>query len=81
MKLKQRLKKLPRPPIYGDKTVRLAFEFGLILSETAKERNIELTGEITTRAEDILIKELKKNGLAKTALNFVPLLLATLETK
>lgn len=70
-----------RLPIYGNKTVRLAFEFGLVLSEVAKERKIEITPEITARAEKIFLEELKKYGLEKVALNFVPLILASLEPK
>jgi len=68
-------------PIYGNKTLRLAFEFGLVLSEVAKERKIELTSEISSRAEDILIQELGEKGFRKTALNFIPLVLAVLEVK
>ena len=70
-----------RLPVYGNKTLKIAFEFGLILSETAKEMKIEISPEISARAEEVLIKELKANGLNKTALNFVPLILAILELK
>jgi len=75
------LNKFPRLPVYGNKTLKVAFEFGLVLSETAKEMKKELTPEISARAEEILIKELKANGLKKTALNFIPLILAALELK
>jgi hypothetical protein len=68
-----------RPPIYGKKTLRIAFEFGLLLSEVARTKKVELTPEISTRAEDILIQELATKGFRKTALNFVPLVLAVFE--
>lgn len=68
-------------PIYGNKTVRLAFEFGLVLSEVAKEKGVELTSVISERAENIFLNELKTKGFKKTALNFVPLILAAFETK
>jgi hypothetical protein len=68
-------------PIYGKKTLRLAFEFGLVLSEVAKEKGITVTSEISARAEEILINELRINGFEKTALNFVPLVLASFEVK
>jgi len=68
-----------RLPIYGNKTLKLSVEFGVVLSEVAQKQKIDLTGDIITRAEDILIAELKVNGLKKTALNFVPLVLAALE--
>jgi hypothetical protein len=71
--------KLKRLPIYGNQTLKIAFEFGVVLSEVAKEKGIALTPEISARAEEILINELRINGLKKTALNFVPLILATLE--
>jgi hypothetical protein len=68
------------PAVYNKKNILLlAFEFGLVLSETAKERGIAVTPEISARAEEILIKELRTNGVEKTALNFVPLILAALE--
>lgn len=70
---------IKRPPIYGRKTLKLAFEFGVILSEVAKEKKVKLTPEISTRAEEILIQELTTKGFEKTALNFVPLVLAVLE--
>lgn len=74
-----RSKPMLRLPIYGNKTLRVAFEFGLVLSEVAKEKGVELTPEISERAERIFIEELKINGLTKTALNFVPLVLASFE--
>jgi hypothetical protein len=42
---------------------------------------LEITPEISARAEDILLKEIKENGVEKTAANFVPLILAVLEVK
>lgn len=72
---------MKRPPIYGKKTLKIAFEFGVILSEVAQQKKIELTGVISTRAENILIRELRDNGLKKTALNFIPLVMAALEFK
>lgn len=84
--MKKRLKKIvawikSKLTFYGNSEVKLAFEFGLVLSEVAREQKIELTEEISTRAEDILLEELKTNGLQKTALNFIPLILAALELK
>jgi len=51
------------------------------LSEVAKEQKISITQEISKRAEDILIQELRDKGFRKTALNFIPLILAALEVK
>jgi len=68
-----------RLPIYGNKTLKVAFEFGLILSEVAKDKGVKLTPEMSKKAEEVLINELRTNGLTKTALNFVPLVMAILE--
>jgi hypothetical protein len=70
-----------RPPIYGNKTLRIVFEFALVMSEVAKERGIELTAAMSSRAEYMLINELRTNGLQKTVMNFTPLILAALEVK
>ena len=79
--LSRRLSKIPRLPIYGNKTLKLTFEFGMILSDTAKGMGIELTPEIVEKAETIVIRELKENGLEKTAVNFIPLVMTMLEAK
>ncbi len=71
--------KIKRPAIYSNKTIRLAFEFGLVLSETAREMGVELNPEISARAEEIFISEVRTNGADKTALNFIPLILASFE--
>ena len=70
------MKKLP---IYGNKTLRLGIEFGIVLSEVAKERKIEMTPEITERAEKIFLNEVRTNGIASTSCQFVPLVLACFE--
>jgi len=79
--LSRRLKKFLRPPVYGNKTLKLSFEFGLILSETAKGMDIKLTPEMADKAENIIVRELKENGLQKTAVNFIPLMMTMLEKK
>jgi hypothetical protein len=51
----------------------------LVLSEVAKEKGKTITPEISARAEEILLNELKTYGLQQTALNFIPMVLASLE--
>lgn len=70
---------MKRPAIYGDKTIRLAFEFALVLSEVAKENKIKMSKELSERAEKVFINEVRTNGIKKTALQFVPLVLACFE--
>ena len=74
-----KIKSLCRLPVFGPRTLLLSFEFGLILSETAKTKGITINSEISERAEQILLSELRLNGFRKTALNFTPLILACLE--
>ena len=81
LKLQKLLRLKPRLPIYGKRTLKLAFEFGLVLSETSRDMKIELTKDIVYRAEEVFIKEIKANGINKTAINFIPLILAVLELK
>jgi hypothetical protein len=68
-------------PIYGNRTLRLALEFGTVLSEVAKDHNVVLTRDIVERAENVFINEMKTKGFEKTALNFIPLVLASFEVK
>jgi len=79
MKINRIKNNLPKIRIYGDKTLKIAFEFGVVLSETSRKMNIEVTEKIVVRAENVLINEIKENGFKKTALNFTPLILAVLE--
>lgn len=68
-----------RLPIYGNKTIKLAFEFAVVFFETARELKKELTREMIEKAESIFLNEIKTKGFKRTALNFVPLVLASLE--
>ncbi len=80
--LKKQLLKIRkfRPPLYTKKEMKLSFEFGLVLSETAKDLNIKIKQEIVLEAEKIFLRELKINGLHKVAINFTPLMIAILES-
>lgn len=66
-------------PIYTNKQVRLAFEFGMILSETAKGMNVELTPKIVERAENIIINELRTRTASQVACDMVPLIMTSFE--
>lgn len=70
---------MKRPSIYGNKTLRLAMEFSLILSEVAKDKKIEITPEIALRSQNIFINEVRTRGLQKVACDFVPLILSCFE--
>jgi len=58
----------------------LSFEYGVCISETAKERSIELTPEIVKRAEDLIVKEFKSQTAEYNATHMIPNILAVFET-
>jgi len=68
-------------PIYNKTEMRLMFEYGYMLGEVAKNRNVELTSEILQRCEDIVLKELKIKNWKQVVLETVPNVLASFETK
>ncbi len=62
MQINQIIRKIPRLPIplFGSVKLRLAFEFGVIMSDVARGMKIELTPEIVSRAEEILLDQCKR---------------------
>jgi len=66
-------------PFYGKKKLLLAFEYGVILSDVAKDRGIPLTPEIVARCEDIIEKEFTSKSSTRVALDMVPNILASME--
>jgi hypothetical protein len=66
-------------PFYGNKKLRLAFEYGLVLSETAKGQNIEVISEMMKRGEEILVKEFRTKTPTQLSTQMVPNILAMLE--
>jgi hypothetical protein len=69
------------PRLFGEKKLLLAFEYGLAISETAKEMKIELTPEIVNRAEGILMVNCIMENSEHVALNMLPNILASFEPK
>ena len=67
--MKNFLKRIPRVPVplFGSKKLRLAFEFGVIMSEVAKGMNIELTPGMIIRAEEILLDQSKTKNAQEFA--------------
>ena len=70
-----------RLPIYSKKEMLMMFEYGMTLSNVAKDMNITLTPEVAKRLEDILLKELRIKGWKKVTLETLPNILASFETK
>ena len=76
-KIQQQIRKLFN--LYTEEEIGVGVEFGVILSETANNLNLVLTTQTVISAERIYAKELKENGVLKTALNFIPLIMAIIE--
>lgn len=68
-------------PIYGKKKLLLAIEYGVVLSDVAKDRGIKLDAEVVTRLENILVNEFSKKSYTQVALEMIPNILASFETK
>lgn len=81
MKLNLKKHKMFKLPIYNKTEMRLMFEYGYMLGEVAKNRNVELTSEILQRCEDIVLKELRIKKWKQVVLETVPNVLASFETK
>jgi hypothetical protein len=66
-------------PLYSNQKLLLSFEYGIILSQVAQERELVLTPEIITRAEEILLAEFKKNNATKLSTEMITNILAMIE--
>lgn len=66
---------------YNEQKAVLSLEFGVALSEVAKELNMEMTREIVLRAEKILANEMRLGDAERFACNMHSLVLAALEPK
>lgn len=65
-------------PIYGNKKLIAAFEYGLGLRGVAGE---EITKEMVERAEKILVNELSTKSHRRFVLDTMPNILAAIEPK
>lgn len=66
---------------FSKKKLFLAFEYGLILSETAQSLKIPLTPEMINRAEDIVLDAFRNGSAETVAVDMIPNILATFEPK
>lgn len=79
MQLFRKLK--PKWPlnIFGKQKLLLALEFGVNISEVARELKIEVTPEMVNKAETILLNECRTGTASKFACNMVSYTLAVFE--
>lgn len=68
-------------PFYSKEKLIAAFEYGVNLSESAKNGKIILTPEIVKRAEEIVEKEFKKNSVEQLYKDMIPNMLAMFQPK
>ena len=66
--------------LFGKNKLLLAFEYGLILSQVAQKQNIEVTPEITKRAEDMITDSFTTSNSEKIAVDMIPNILSIFET-
>jgi len=72
--------KMWKIPLHSNKKLRLAVEYGIILSETAKKKGIDLTPEMVKKMEEIVLNEFQTKSAMKVALEMEPNILAVFET-
>lgn len=65
--------------LFGDRKVLLAFEYGVVLSETAKKLNVELTPEIVVKAGAMIVGEFSTKTAEELATDMGPNLLSVFE--
>jgi len=66
---------------YNKKKLLLAFEAGIILSETAKTKRKKITPVVVKKMEEIIVKEFSKKTPQKLATEMQVNILAAFETK
>lgn len=66
-------------PFFGRKKLRLAFEYGLILANVAKENNVEVTPDLVAKAQAMLVGEAQTQTATHMAINIVPNILSAFE--
>lgn len=70
-------------PIYGNKKLITAFEYGLIFSELSKRKGskFKVTKENVERLEKIILKEFPKKDWERLNTDMIVNILASMETK
>ena len=66
--------------LFNKQKLLLSFEYGLILSEVAKQKKIELTSELVKKVEIMIENEFKKKSPTKLSTEMEVNILAVFET-
>jgi hypothetical protein len=76
--MKNILKKLPR---FNQQKLLLAFEYGVIIGDVARERGMVVTPEMVVKAEEMILNEFLSKSAERLSVEMIPNILATFETK
>lgn len=66
--------------MFRTQKLMLSFEYGIILSETAKAKNIELTPDMVVKAEEIIHDAFCRYSPTELAVQMQPIILSIFET-
>lgn len=67
-------------PFYSKKKLLLAFEYGLVFAEAARELKHEITPELSKRFEEMLLNEFSKKSATTLAVDMYPNILSIFDT-
>jgi len=65
--------------LFGKSKVLMAFEYGVLIAEAAKELNVELTPEIIKNAEVMIVGEFSSRTVEELATDMLPNILSAFE--
>lgn len=68
-------------PFHSNKKLLLAFEFGLVMAKVAQDQGVELTRELSERAEEIILNEFQQKGAQKLSTEMHQNILAVFQPK
>jgi len=67
------------PKFFGEKKLKLAFEYGMMIANTAHEMEYEITPELMERAEVMLMGEFSSQTAEQLAIDMGPNILSAFE--
>ena len=68
------------PVFFSKKKLLLAFEYALIISETARKMRIKVTTKLSERAEEMILNEFSKKNPTQLAVDMYANVLSIFET-
>ncbi len=67
-------------PFFGKTKLLLAFEYGVVLADVAKQKGVEVTPELVKKAEKVIEQEFKTQSPTRLSVEMTQNLLAIFET-